>query len=84
MGGGGGICIHIYFFYHMENVEHNNWSRKCGNGAKRSEIRNQGIEAQKIWNQGIEAQKIWDHGNKRPKKSGIWDMATPDSSPPLI
>ena len=53
----------------MENVEHNNWSGKCGNGAKRSEIRNQGIEAQKIWNQGIEAQKIWD-------------MATPDSPPP--
>ena len=41
----------------MENVEHNNWSGKCGNGAKRSEIRNQGIEAPKIWNQGIEAKK---------------------------
>ena len=54
-GGGGGICINIYFFYHMENVEHNNWSGKCGNGVKRSEIRNQGIEAQKIWNQGIDA-----------------------------
>ena len=46
--GGGGICINIYFFYHMENVEHNNWSGKCGNGAKRSEIRNQGIKAPKI------------------------------------
>ena len=55
----GGICINIYFFYHMENVEHNNWSGKCGNGAKRSEM-NQGIEAPKIWNQGIEAQKIWN------------------------
>ena len=57
---GGGIYALIYIcFYHMENVEHNNcWSGKCGNGAKRSEIRNQGIEAQKIWNQGIEGQKI--------------------------
>ena len=71
MGGGGGICINIYFFYHMENVEHNNWSGKCGNGAKRSEIRNQGIEAPKIWNQGIEAQKIWNQGIEAQK---IWNL----------
>ena len=68
---GGGICINIYFFYHMENVEHNNWSGKCGNGAKRSEIRNQGIEAPKIWNQGIEAQKIWNQGIEAQK---IWNL----------
>ena len=56
---GGGIYALIYIcFYHMENVEHNNWSGKCGNGAKRSAIRNRGIEAQKIWNQGIEGHKI--------------------------
>ena len=69
--GGGGICINIYFFYHMENVEHNNWSGKCGNGAKRSEIWNQGIEAPKIWNQGIEAQKIWNQGIEAQK---IWNQ----------
>ena len=69
--GGGGICINIYFVYHMENVEHNNWSEKCGSGAKRSEIRNQGIEAPKIWNQGIEAQQIWNQGIEAQK---IWNM----------
>ena len=69
--GGGGICINIYFFYYMENVEHNNWSGKCGNVAKRSEIRNQGIEAPKIWNQGIEAQKIWNQGIEAQK---IWNL----------
>ena len=71
MGGVGGICINIYFFYHMANVEHNNWSGKCGNGVKRSEIRNQGIEAPKIWNQGIEAPKIWNQGIEAPK---IWNL----------
>ena len=42
---------------------------------KRSDsgIWNLGIEAPKIWNQGIEAQK-----------SGIWDMATPDSPPSSV
>ena len=78
MGGGGGICINIYFFYHTQKLEHNNWSGKCGNGAKRSEIWNLGIEAPKIWNQGIEAQKIWNQGIEAQK---IWDMATTDSSP---
>ena len=60
-GGGGGICINIYFFYHMENVEHNNWSGKCGNGVKRSEIRNRGT-------------KNLESGNRRLKnmESGIW------------
>ena len=55
-GGGGGYAL--IFFYHTENLEHNNWSGKCENGAKRSEIWNLGIEAPKIWNQGIEAQKF--------------------------
>ena len=45
--------------------------------------RNLGIEAPKIWNQGIEAQQNLESGNGGPTKSGIWDMATPDSSPHL-
>ena len=44
--GGGGYAL-IFFFYHTENLEHD-WSGKCGNGAKRSEIWNLGIEAPKI------------------------------------
>ena len=68
--GGGGYAL-IYFVYHTEHLEHNNWSRKCGNGAKRSEIWNLGIEAPKIWNQGIEAQKIWNQGIEAPK---IWNL----------
>ena len=40
--GGGGICINVIIYF-LSYVEHNNWSGKCGNGAKRSEIRNQGI-----------------------------------------
>ena len=72
MGGGGeGYALIYIIFYHMENVEHNNWSGKCGNGAKRSEIRNQGIEAPKIWNQGIEAQKIGNQGIEAQK---IWNL----------
>ena len=48
MWGVGGICINIYFFYHTKNLEHNNWSGKIGNKAKRSDIWNLGIKAQKI------------------------------------
>ena len=64
MGGGGGYALIYIFFYHTENL-------KCGNGAKRSEIWNLGIEAPKIWNQGIEAQKIWNQGIEAQK---IWNL----------
>ena len=77
--------INVYiFFYHTENLEHNNWSGKCGNGVKWSEIWNLGIEAPKIWNQGIEAQKIWNQGIEAQK---IWNLGygyTPDSPHPHI
>ena len=73
-GGPWGYALIYIFFYHTKHLEHNNWSGKCGNGAKRYGIWNLGIEAPKIWNHGIEAQQIWNQGIEAQKnlESEIW------------
>ena len=51
----------------MKNVEHNNWSGKCGNGAKRH-------RGPKNLESGNRGPKNLESGNRSPKnlESGIW------------